>query len=508
MNDTTPSYRPDALPNLELAALGQPLADAVSLHLAGKLSEAENLYHHLVQQQPQNPEVHHFFGILRYDQKKYEDAEHFVTRAIELDSTQAVYYYTLGKINNGMRRYWQAIGLLRKALSMPKCPLDVFNELGSAMRKIGKFDDSEKCYREILAQFPNDAVAYNNLGNTLRDKGALVAAIECFETSLKLQPDYGNAKFNLGFTHLLAGNYQAGWGFYEERLQNSHYTEIINQPDKYWRDQPPPGSTLLVIVEQGLGDTLQFLRFLPLARKHYKHIVLMAQAELVEIINRCKIADHVIPKNRENITTLCFDAYIHLMSLPFVLDSRLDNLPGCENLIAADESLIQKWRQKTADYLDLKVGIAWAGNPAFTNDHNRSCPLDLFTPLLLTQKVFFFSLQKGEAAECALQQLDTTIPLINYMKEVTSFSDTAALISSLDLVITVDTVVAHLAGNLGKPTWILVPYASDWRWLHARSDSPWYPQTRVYRQTEPNNWVELIARVTRDLIQLTKSEKK
>jgi len=280
------------------------------------------------------------------------------------------------------------------------------------------------------------------------------------------------------------GNLAAGWAEYEWRLRCqpfSHDGLALNNIAP-WQGEPITGKILLVRREQGAGDTLQFIRFIPQLLQRGARVLLDVSPDLAELSQSIAPAVELLDRNATHPTP---DFYVNLMSLPRLLGVTLDNLPATIPYLSPDPCKVAAWHARLDSLRGKKIGIVWAGNPKHANDRNRSCPLDLLSPLFGQDGLAWFSLQKGAAA-AQLTRHRTAITDLG--PELHSFSDTAAALSALDLLITVDTSVAHLAGALGRPAWVMLPYAPDWRWLLQREDSPWYPALRLLRQDEGGDW--------------------
>jgi hypothetical protein len=320
-------------------------------------------------------------------------------------------------------------------------------------------------------------------------------AIACFQKALQIDPHYPEAHCNMSFVYLLTGNFEEGWKEYEwrRRLKGSVQREF-SQP--LWDGSDIHGKTILLYAEQGFGDTIQFIRYIPFVAQKNAIVLVECQDELASVIqdiegvNRVFVFGEQLPE---------FDVHCPLLSLPLVFDTTLETIPAEVPYIKADSILVQRWKNKLKhDNSKLKIGLSWAGRPTHKRDRQRSISFDTFSPLLQINEVTFYSLQKGEAAGQA-KNPTKGMKLIDYTDEMRDFSDTAAFIENLDLIISVDTAVAHLAGALGKPVWTLLPFAPDWRWMLHREDSPWYPTMRLFRQPSPGDWGSVINNVLRNL---------
>jgi len=348
--------------------------------------------------------------------------------------------------------------------------------------------------KDVIANDPNYAEAYNNLGILYHRRHDLSTAIQYFRHAISLQYEFPDAHFNLGMTLLQAGEFLPGWEESEWRWQTPKFTPF-DCPHPKWQGEEISDKTLLVHTEQGAGDAIQFIRYLPLVAQKCRRLLLCCTQDLKPLLETVEgIDDIYLPGD---IPTTAFDTYIPLMSLPYVFQTTLDTIPA--NIPYLGNGLVEQGFSLPDPKPNLpKIGIVWAGSPTHQNDHNRSCCLEDFLPLLELDNFYFYSLQKGEQAK-ALQRLPKDVQVIDLSPDINNYADTARAIQALDLIIGVDTSVIHLAGALGKPVWTLLCYNSDWRWLLDRNDSPWYPTMHLFRQTKPDDWESVIEEVTKAL---------
>ena len=363
------------------------------------------------------------------------------------------------------------------------------------------------------AESQGHTTAPSNRGNALLRLGRCEEAIAAHQCAAKLAPHHPGAQYNLALTQLRLGDYARGWPNYEIRWS---FREVHPRPRRFrqprWQGEPlGPSARIFLYAEQGLGDTLQFIRYLPLVvqRTSASHLILAVQRPLTRLLAafvarlgeiRPGITTELIPLGEYDPV---FTHHCPLMSLPAVFQTTLKTVPDAIPYLESDPELTRNRALEFPRPSNLRsVGIAWAGNPSYRADHERSTHLETFLSLLQIPGIRWISLQKGTAAGQirAIQQiLPQDCTLLDGSSQDRDFADTAALISNLDLVITTDTAVAHLAGALGKPLWILLPWQSDWRWMQSRATTPWYPKARLFRQSSPNNWAELIRRVAGQL---------
>ena len=342
------------------------------------------------------------------------------------------------------------------------------------------------------------------MGVAFKVQGKLDEAIACFERVLQLEADDVNAHINRSLVWLLRGDFERGWDEYEWRWE--HKDSLPRQcPQRLWDGSSLAGRTILLHAEQGLGDTIQFIRYAPLVKRCGGTVVVGCSKLLTRLLATCSGIDRVVTKE-DSLPE--FDVHAPLLSLPRIFQTHLDSIPADIPYLQS----LEKCRPEIENLLSAqqvkhRVGIVWAGNPDHPNDRNRSCALSCFRVLTCLPDVALFSLQKG-ANGADLERECREMSVIDLSEVLDDFAETAAAVMKLDLVITVDTAVAHLAGALGRPVWVLLPFAPDWRWLLDREDSSWYPTMRLFRQPRPGDWEAVFERVTRALVNLNRHDKK
>jgi tetratricopeptide (TPR) repeat protein len=390
----------------------------------------------------------------------------------------------------------EAIDLLKRALALNPNSPDIHALIGHVLVEMDQLDQAIEHLQKAVALRPDFADAHANLSVALLRSGRPARAVDAARASLALR-DNPTARFNLGFALLLLGELRQGWREYLWRWRSPELNAAHSNRQPQWDGSQLAGRTLLVHCEQGLGDTIQFVRYVPLiaARQSQTRqggeIVLECQPSLKSLLANLPGAAAVIAKGE---TLPPCDLQCPMMTLPMLMDTTLQSIPADKPYLYADQTLAQQWQRRIATGCGSrtvsKVGLAWAGRPSHPDDHHRSIPLADLGSLAQVSGIRWFSLQKGPRATDAAAG---SFPLTDWTRDLADFADTAALIANLDLVLTVDTSLAHLAGALGKPVWVLLPYAPDWRWLLDRADSPWYPTMRLFRQATLNNWRDPIA---------------
>jgi tetratricopeptide (TPR) repeat protein len=373
------------------------------------------------------------------------------------------------------------------------------NNRGMALQALGDRQAALESYRRALSLDPTHAPAWYNQGKALHETLQLEAAEASYRKAIDLKPDDVDAHWNLGLLLLLRGEFRAGWEEYEWRLRlggcNSEGRVGASSPFPWpvWA----PGVVVRVRCEQGLGDTLQFCRLvLPLAEAGV-HVFLEVQQPLVSLLGQLPEGVHVLAQGAQGADGMDVDSY-PLLSLPRLMGIDLASIPAPIPYLRAPKECREAWAGRLGSRQGRRrVGLAWSGSPTHKGDVERSIPLALFAPLFNVAETEFYCLQPAVRGgdEAALQRL----PLRYFGDQLNDFTDTAALVDEMDVVISVDTSVAHLAGAMGNPVWILLPYFPDWRWLLERQDSPWYPTARLFRQSEPGDWTSVIAQVAEAL---------
>ncbi len=419
--------------------------------------------------------------------------------AITVNPKAPSYHSNLGNVLKERGRLDEAVACYRRAIDLKLDFPEAHNNLGTALQEQRELDEAVACYRRAIDLKPDYPEAHNNLGSALKEQGRLDDAVACYRMAIHLKPDFPQAHSNLALALLARGDLAAGWEEHEWRWQTLQMIKdrrIFAQP--LWRGEAAAGRTLLIHAEQGFGDTLQFCRYARLAADRGLRVVMEVQQPLVRLLRTLACVDLVVGRGEELPD---FDLQCPMLSMPLALGTTLATIPSAASYLRADEAQAAAWRTRLAVVANqgTRIGLVWAGNPiphlrvAATMDRRRSIAPDRLAPLFDVSGAHFFSLQKdGPAAP-------EHFPLTDVMAEMGDFADTAALIANLDLVISVDTAVAHLAAALGKPVWLLDRFDPCWRWLTGRRDSPWYPTLRLYRQPRPGDWESVVTEVARDL---------
>lgn len=445
-------------------SLDELLQQAVRCHQQGDHIAAQTLYQQVLKAAPSHAMAQHYLGVLYMQYSKLDEAESLLRESLE---------------------------------SEPNIP-DFHNNLGLCLRARHRLEDAVGHYRKALELRPDYAEAYSNMGLDLQQLGKTGEARECFERAIHLRPDFAEAHWNLALALLLTGEFKAGWQEYEWRLRCPQHTRTLppfpaNVPE--WKGEPLQGESILVLHEQGAGDNFQFIRLVPLLAQLGARVIVETPPELSGLLCNVKGVDACF--TGPNDTPPKVDYCIRMLSLPYRLGVNPFLLPAAVPYLTVEHRLRDAWHMRLKDFSGLKVGVVWAGNPQHANDSNRSCQLEHLSCLFELAGINWFSMQKGSAAI----QLKTMSPrsVVDVADVLSNYSDTAALMANLDLIVTVDTSVAHLAGALGRPCWVMLPFSPDFRWLLEREDSPWYPSIRLFRQKSSGDWPEVASQIFESL---------
>ncbi len=505
--------------------LADALQFAISRHQAGQLAEAEQIYRQILQQQPQHVDALSLLGVIACQQGKLEEGialyrqalslrpEHRQAREnlnlalckqgkrlideaianlnlmINFNSNNASMHLTLGGIYQEQGMLDQALHHYQQALAANPTDPNTLNRMGMILQLQNKSNLAIHFHQRVLAIQPNNVDALISLAKAKLDQGDVEAGLKYANQALMISPDHAVSRYNRALMLLSKGDFAQGFPEYEWRLKTSEFPPCpFTQPK--WDGSELNGKTLLLHAEQGLGDTIQFIRYAAIATQKGGRVILTCHRPLMRLLSTIPGIEQIAPMG---LPLPEFHVYIPLMSLPAVLGTTLETIPAQVPYLKPPETRFQLPISSVSSPR-LKVGIAWSGGNLYKRNQTRSFSLVEYKPLLNIPDVAFYSLQKG-IPQLEITDLGWTHKLVDLSDQLTDMADTAAAIAQLDLVITVDTSIAHLAGALGKPVWVLLSHVPDWRWMQNREDSPWYPTMRLFRQQEPGNWQEVMQRV-------------
>jgi tetratricopeptide (TPR) repeat protein len=468
----------------------------IVLHRQHRFDEAIIAYQAVLRLQPGFAEAHSNLGAALRKIGKTEQAVEAFLAAIAIDGTCVDAHTNLGAALHDLGRFDQAIAEYQTAISLNPDHFEAILNLGIALEAHGEPDQAIQAFRRALALQPRSYEAHLNLGHALNGLRDFDGAIAAFHQAITLKPDNPDAHFHLSGVLLRTGNFSDGWREYEWRLLKP---EIRPAQSKYsnsqWTGQDLTGKRILLHCEQGAGDAIQFCRLCSCLTRRGAKTMLGCPPQLLRLFRTLDGVGQCItnvPSPAE------YDYHCDLLSLPSLLGLRIDTIPANVPYLHPEPRLVEYWQNRLKPLGNRrKLGLVWAGSPTQANDNKRSIPLALFGPLAGLRDTAFVSLQKIGSPE---QSSPPGLELADYSSELSDYADTAALIANLDLVISCDTSVAHLAGALGKPVWLLLRYIPAWRWLMDRDNSPWYPTMRLFRQTRPGDWETPIRAVADSLV--------
>jgi Flp pilus assembly protein TadD len=503
-----------------------------ALREQGELDEAVERLRYALRLRPDFADAMHNLGLTLHDQGKYEEAVAQLTLAVRLRPDFAEVYNDLGMICGKMKRWDEAAAHFQQLVRLRPDNADGLAHLGAVLREQGQLDESADRLRHAARLKPDDANILSNLGLTLQQAGQLREAKEHLRHAISVDPEHADAHNNLAVTFaqlgrfdealgeyaealrirpqqaiyrrnralswLTLGDFEKGWPEYEFRWQCPGFVERkLKQPR--WNGEPIENKTLLLYAEQGLGDTMQWIRYAPMVKQFGATVFVEVQPALMRLLSRVKGIDRLIAQGE---MLPAFDYHIPLGSLPGVFQTTVETIPDEVPYLTAEEERVEYWQGQLASLPDLKIGIAWQGNPKQGGDRLRSIPLIHFAPLARLDGVQLISLQKEPGAE-QLKEMADALPVIDLARRLDlsggAFLDTAAVMRSLDMVITCDTAIGHLAGALGVPVWLALSAAADWRWLTDRDDTPWYPTMRLFRQNKLGRWDDVFERMAAEI---------
>lgn len=464
-----------------------------ALSSSGNLVDAEKSFRKALKFKPDYAMAHNNLGNVLKDTRRYEEARKHYARAISLDGNYAEALANMGGVLLEAGKMDEAEQYCRRALDLNPAYAIAHTNLGNVLIEKGAYDEAERHHRKAVELSPGDAGLLNNLGNVLKVSRQFEEACEIYSQALAINPNDAKANYNLGMTHMAEGNLVEGFKGFEWRWKVGGVVENRDFAGEEWNGNPLDGRTLLVHAEQGLGDTINFCRYLPILADQGGHVAFECQPSLIELVSGMDERLTVFARGKP----IPHYDLIHapLLSLPRLVGTTIETIPADVPYLEPGLDLVEKWTGRLSEYPGLKIGLSWRGNPVQLNDRNRSTSLEVFQRHFKGEGMHFFSLQKDRPAE------EAKLPdhFIDLGQEFENFSDTAAAMKNLDLVISVCTAVTHMAGAVGAPTWTLLSNPCDWRWMLDREDTPWYPTMRLIRKKPGESWDGILARVAKDL---------
>jgi tetratricopeptide (TPR) repeat protein len=441
----------------------------------------------------------HQCGYLLHRLGRFEEALIHFNLCDELQPNHAATLQMRALARYGLDRIEEALADIRRAHALDPASADICNNLGVFLRRLGREEEALPWFDRARERRPNFLAAFVNKAFALTQIHRFAEAFAVYEEMKVVDPGNAEAEYDMSLLHLLTGNFEAGWAGLEARSKvPSLSIARFEFPQPRWLGKEPiGGKTILLHADEGLGDSIQFVRYVPMVAALGARVILVVENAMYPLLSGLTGVSQCLPKSAGSLPA--FDLYCPMTSLPLAFGTRLQTIPSATPYLPAPaESRLQTWEGRLGSHDRLRVGLVWSGNPKHSNDRNRSIPLRALAGILDVGATFV-SLQKDPRPDDKAILLERS-EIIDLTADLTDFAETAALASCLDLVITVDTSVAHLAGALGRPTWILLPYTPDYRWLLDRDDSPWYPTVRLFRQDATRDYAGVIDRVRSALL--------
>ena len=466
----------------------------------GDLQSAIQLLNRAVEIKPDYFRAYNNLALAYEKTKQFELAEATYRQALKV---QPDFPDTMNNLANALmelKKFDEALVVYRRASELMPADAEILSNVGNALKKLRQYDEAETIHRRALAMNPDSPPVLNNLASVMEVLKRADEAERLYRRAIEVRPDYGPAHWNLSSILLRRGDLIEGFKEFEWRDLWTGVDSSRKFPKPTWDGSNLRGKRILVHAEQGLGDSLQFIRFIPQVVSRGGVVIVEIQPALRQLLSNYPGISEIVSYG-EALPE--YDVQIKLTSLPLALGTTLENCNPRSPYLHAPADAIERWRNRLAEFSDrkLNVGLAWAGNPQHFKDFNRSIKLSTYAPLAAVTGVRFFSLQKGPAGDQAANP-PAGMELIDWTAELTDFTETAGLVQNLDLLISIDSAIVHLSGAMAKPAWVLIANLPDWRWLLNVSESPWYPTVRLYRQIRECDWSDPIAAIATDLASL------
>lgn len=459
----------------------------LALRRLGRHEEALASYDRAIAIVPDVVEAHFNRGNLLRDMGRTQDAFDSFLRVLQFQPMYADALNNCGSILWKAEKHMESIGYFDRVLAIEPGHIDAQVNKASALEKLGELDEALKIYDRVLEIEPEHVPALVNRGVILEEKGLIPQALEHYLHAQRLSPDYADAHWNEALCRLKVGEYEAGWEKYEWRWKELRKRWIRDFKQPQWQGEPLSGRTILLHAEQGFGDTLQFCRYAKLVADLGARVVLEVQDTLVSLLSSLAGVSQVVARGSELPE---FDVHCPLLSLPRLLRTRVEQIPGSSAYLSVPQKTLQKWQRLIPASGRRRIGLVWST----TTQGNKNLPVSMLEGLI-HESADYFCIQKG-VCDDDRYYLGQFQNIFVHDVDLEDFSDTAALVACMDIIVSIDTSVAHLAGALGKPVWIMLPFAADWRWMIGRHDCPWYETARLFRQAVPNDWVSVVDHIS------------
>ena len=470
---------------------------AVALHGQGRLDEAERLYLQILAQEPRHLDARHMLGVLRAYQNRNQDAHDLIAPVVAADPNNALALANFGNVLLALERLDEALAVFDRSLAInPDYPPALLTR-ANLLQPLLRYDEAMADYNRFLGLVPDGAEAWNNRGQALQNLGRLEEALESFRRAEMLDPVMAEAPLSRGLCHLLTGDFTAGLPLLEWRKQMPRPMEARVYDQPLWTGaEDISGKTLFCYIEQGLGDAIQYYRYVRFALERGAKVILSVPTQLVELLKRATPQVELIGWGA---VPGAFDFHIPLASIPLAVGMTVETIPAADHYLAADPARMARWKEKIGGH-GTRIGVAWQGNNLVMGSEGKSFPVAALAPIAAMPGVRLIGLQKNAGSE-QLNNLPAsmTVERYDFDNGPDAFLDTAAMMMACDRVISADTAPAHLAGALGVPTWVALKHVPDWRWFLGRDDSPWYPSLRLFRQPALNDWTSVFAAMKREL---------
>jgi Flp pilus assembly protein TadD len=475
------------------------LESAFQAHQSGRGGEAEAILRMVIGRCGRDAHAVYFLGHLNYLRGQFADAAWLLTHALSIDPNHARAHNDLGETLRSLGRNEDALPHLQRAIALEPTLAHAYGNLAATLVALNRPEEALRWAQESLRRATDKAVAHCDLGSLFGRLNRTKEAIRQYDLALALQPGNPRARYFRGLMRLALGQMPDAWAEHEARRElPASISGVRPFPGPRWTgEQGLSGRTILLAAEQGFGDTIQFVRYVPMVAARGATVLLDVQRGLGTL-------SRSIPGVAQLFETgdplPSFDLHCPLMSLPAAFGSDLRTIPSTVPYLTADPSLVAEWSRALGPWRKMRVGLAWSGSIQHADDRNRSVPLNLLVPLLYRTDIACHIIQPG-ISDADRRTMADFPDLADHGTALTDFAQTAALLASMDLVVTVDTAVAHLAGALNIPAWVMLAHSADWRWMRDRSDSPWYPSVRLFRQKQRGDWHTVIEQVGDNLDQ-------
>jgi tetratricopeptide (TPR) repeat protein len=458
-------------------------------------------YNKAISINPDFAEAYSNLGLALKELGQLDEAVESYNKALFIKPNYAEAHNNIANVFQKHGQFDKAVESYNKALGIEPDYAEAHYNLGNALKELGNFDEAVASYKKTIAIKPDYAEVYSNLGVVHQELGMPNDAISSYDKAISIKPDFAESYWNKSLSLLLCGEFKTGWELYEWRWKKKsgkkfEHNRSFSQP--LWLGvEALKDKTILLHSEQGFGDTIQFCRYAKLVKALGARVILEIPKPLLSLLQGLEGADELIEDGKP---LPHFDYHCPLMSLPLAFKTELNTIPSPTSYFKSDSNKVAKWRDRLGEKTAPRIGLVWNGRAEHTNDHNRSLTLATLTHQLPDH--FEYVCLQNEIRDTDQEALKKSS--IKYFgAEINDFTETQALCEVMDLVISVDTCMAHLSGALGKPTWVILPYSPDWRWLLDRDDSPWYVSVKLHRQCEGRNWGPVLQCVVKDLINLT-----